>query len=226
MPLLRAGDILIERRNWYLSNAFLPGFWPHGALYIGQPKELSDLGVLDDPEVKLHLKATEPNGYDGAVHSIIESVSEGVIFNTSEHSMHADYVAILRPRNLSRQQIATAIKQAFRHHHKEYDFEFDFATADRLVCTELIYRAYQGMIDFQDPKTGMLPKVMGRHTLPADHIIRKFKREYGKPGAELELIIFVDWDPFLNKLVYWTPDKEGAAEAFIETLERPGAFNE
>ena len=38
----------------------------------------------------------------------------------------------------------SAIKQAFRHHHKAYDFEFDFSTADRVVCTELVYRAYQG----------------------------------------------------------------------------------
>jgi len=35
-PQLRPGDVFITRHDDAMSNLFLPGFWPHGALYIGE----------------------------------------------------------------------------------------------------------------------------------------------------------------------------------------------
>ena len=52
---LRPGDILIERRNWYISNSLLPGFWPHAALYLGSHKDLAELGVVTDDRVAPHM---------------------------------------------------------------------------------------------------------------------------------------------------------------------------
>ena len=52
---LRPGDILVERRNWYISNSLLPGFWPHTALYLGSYEELAELGVTTDPRVAPHM---------------------------------------------------------------------------------------------------------------------------------------------------------------------------
>ncbi|GEM_PF-3150793 len=40
LPKLRSGDIIVERRNWYLSNLGRPGFSPHAALFLGTPAEL------------------------------------------------------------------------------------------------------------------------------------------------------------------------------------------
>ena len=44
-PLLRAGDVLITRHDDAMSNLFLPGYWPHAALYIGDTQERRELGV-------------------------------------------------------------------------------------------------------------------------------------------------------------------------------------
>lgn len=210
---LKPGDILLERRNWCLSNAFLPGFWPHAALYVGRIKDLRHLGVADDPDVKARLENYLKAAPDGRDHTVIESVSEGVIFSSLTESMHADYVAVLRPL-LSDAQIAQAIVRAFKHHGKPYDFEFDFFTADKLVCTELVYRAYEGMLHFD------LVRVMGRDTLPALEIVRKFARERQLPDRAFDFVLFLDVVPGAQRAEFVTE------EGFCTSADRPRAFNE
>src|SRR6185295_14752105 len=212
-PKLQPGDIFLERRNWFLSNAFLPGFWPHSALYIGGAEDLKALGIADHPEVKQRWAEYSRRAPDGEPHTIIESVSEGVIFNSATESMHADYVAVLRPR-LTREQIGQAIVRAFSHQGKPYDFEFDFFTSDKLVCTELIYRAYEGMIHFE------LVRIMGRDTLPALEIGRKFAKEKETAARELDFVLFMDGDNGAGKA------RLAGVETFIESLDRKREFNE
>ncbi|MHC4814181.1 MAG: YiiX/YebB-like N1pC/P60 family cysteine hydrolase [Planctomycetota bacterium] len=186
--LLEPGDIFLERRTWYLSNAFLPGFWPHAALYVGRLEDLRELGIADRPEIRNKLDEYLAKAPDGHDHTVIEAVSEGVIFNSLTHSMHADYVAVLRPR-LTDQEIGEAIVRAFSHTGKPYDFEFDFFSNDKLVCTEVVYRSYQGSLDFTP-----LPKVMGRRTLPAVEIARKFVKERDEEDRDLDFVLFLDRD--------------------------------
>jgi hypothetical protein len=208
---LRPGDILLERRNWFLSNAFLPGFWPHAALYIGTHADLQALGITDDPEVKRRLKEYLSKAADGHDHTIIEAISEGVVFNSLHHSMHADHVAVLRP-NISREDIGKAIRRAFMHEGKPYDFEFDFFTSHRLVCTEVVYRAYEGLLHFD------LVEVMGRNTLPALNIARKFAEERNGENQELDFVLFLDGDTATGKA------REASEDDFCKSIERPQAF--
>ena len=140
---LQPGDILLERRNWYVSNAFLPGYWPHAALYVGTTDDLKRLGLDRDPRVQAFWEAYSATDPDGHQHVIIEALSEGVVFGSLEHSIGgADSAAVLRP-NLSPEEIKEAIARAFSHAAKPYDFEFDFTSRDKLVCTEVVFRAYQ-----------------------------------------------------------------------------------
>ena len=189
---LRTGDLLVERRNWYLSNIGLPGFWPHAAIYLGTPEEArAALGA----EGVARLFASHPGaaaawaGDDGGGHPnrVIEAVSEGVVFTTLEHSAGADYVAALRPR-LAPADVARAVGRAFAYHGRPYDFDFDFLTDAALVCTELAYKAYE-------PAPGepglhlTLVEVLGRPTLPANELVRQWAEG---PSQQLDFIAFLD----------------------------------
>ena len=210
---MRPGDIILERRTWFLSNAFLPGFWPHSALYVGRYEDLQRMGIADRPEIVKHLEAYREKSHDGRDRTVLESVSEGVVFNSTTHSMHADYVAVLRPR-LDEKQIGESIVRAFTHVGKPYDFEFDLFSSDKLICTELIYQAYEGMIHFD------LTKVMGKDTLTVVEILQKFIRERDTPDQQLEFVFFLDGSPGTGKADLASED------SFCESARRPRGYHE
>jgi hypothetical protein len=205
---LLPGDIMLSRKNWYVSNVGLPGFWPHAILYVGDPGKFD--AYFNDPEVLAWVEAESGEasslleyiqrempsealayrvGRAGHPHRVIEAISEGVVLNGLDH-VCGDYTAVLRPR-LSKVEKARAIVFAFRQLSKPYDFEFDFATDHALVCTELVWRAYRPR---QDMKGLDLPlvKLAGRRTLPANEIAKIYASERGAPDAQLEFVYFID----------------------------------
>ncbi len=202
---LQPGDIIIERRNWVLSNAFLPGYWPHAALYIGSRGQLQELGLHEDGRVAPHWKSLESDHHPTVV---IEALAPGVILTSLEHSVgEADSVCVLRPR-LSTEQKKEAIARAFSHLGKPYDFDFDFFSSDKLVCTELVFRAYDGSLEFP------LVDVMGRKTLPAMEILKDHFKRSDTGTSTYEFISYLDGD-----------DEKGEAEfrdqdALRESLSR------
>jgi len=208
--VLQPGDILLERRNWFMSNAFLPGYWPHAALYLGDPESLKVLGVADDPRVKRNWRAfTEPEA-SGHRYAVIEAMSEGVVFTTFEHSVgEADAVAVLRPR-LTDAQRREMLVRAISHYGKPYDFEFDFFSTDRLVCTEVVYRALDGMI------TLPLTPILGRRALPAVGFVKVYAETRGRDDRPFDLVYFLDADESRGRAVV------GSEAVFLETLQRKG----
>ena len=196
---LEPGDIILERRNYYGSNAFLPGYWPHAALYVGSVEDMGRLGLTEavlrtgfgeDLKKKdtfwKEYTSPDPEGHE---RKIIEAVSEGVIFSSVEHSIaEADAVAVFRPQ-LAPGEIKEAIMRAFSYWKRPYDFEFDFTSADKLVCTEVVYRAYggnSGKLNFP------VETIMGRPTMPAVNLVRKFSKERTSAAPQLEFIAFLE----------------------------------
>ncbi|HEY9248875.1 MAG TPA: YiiX/YebB-like N1pC/P60 family cysteine hydrolase, partial [Rariglobus sp.] len=193
-PVLQPGDIIIERRNWYLSNAFLPGYWPHSALYVGTAAQLKAGGLDQDLRILRHLEEFSRTDASGHGYAIIEAVSEGVVFSTVEHSIgEADSVAVLRP-NLTPLQKREVIARAFSHAGKPYDFDFDFFSADKLVCTELVSRSLGGFIDFP------LVEIVGRKTLPAVEIVKFWVSPEG--GPLLQFVAYLDGDERTGKCAW------------------------
>jgi len=211
---LEPGDILLERREWYVSNAGLPGFWPHAALYIGTVEERRQ--YFGDDKLETELQQRYPGAYatsrqaqeHGHRPRVIEAISEGVSFTTLEHSADCDSLAVLRPR-LSKAAKAAAILKAFHYSGRPYDFNFDFRTDATLVCTELVYKSYEGSLNFG------LVEMLGRPLLPANQMVKQFAAEFGTAKQQSDLVLFLDGRERERRAV------AASAEEFCASWKRP-----
>jgi hypothetical protein len=157
--MLRPGDVLVTRRKRVLSNLFLPGWWPHASLYLGPPAEVRGMGVFVSPERAA--RWVEPL-------RVLEARKDGVRFRALADTLGVDAVAVIRPL-LGPEAIAEALTEAITHEGKAYNFDFDFFTSDRLVCTEVVYRAYDGAGG--GAITISLTERAGRPTLSAEDLL-------------------------------------------------------
>ncbi len=164
--ILQPGDVLITRKEHALTNYFLPGYWPHAALYLGQGEQLIELGIAEHVNVKprwlrlLECDRQEPR-------RVLEAMKDGVWVRSLKSPFDSDALAVIRPQ-LKRDDIAEALCRGMFHDGKPYDFDFDFTRSDRLVCTEVVYRSYEGVggIKFQ------LKRRTGRMTLAAEDLLQ------------------------------------------------------
>lgn len=235
---LQPGDILLERRSWHLTNAGIPGFWPHAALYTGSPEEMNvffaglpELGGREFSEVlaeQFPLLWAEYQSSPDSPRRVIEAKRPGVILNTLEDSANADYLAALRPR-VDRGEIYHVLRRAYAHFGKPYDFNFDFATDNALVCSELVFKAYQGVEGIQWKPVSL----NGRSILPPNEIARQYALQYesetqppeflggtGRVGTGLNAG-GVEWVLFLDGREREETAVWGSEAAFRESWRRP-----
>ena len=152
-PHLRSGDVFVTRHDDALSNWFLPGYWPHTALYLGSGADCVRLGLPVAP---------------GDGHWMLEAKKDGVRVRTLDETLEVDAFVVLRPP-LAEAEIAIALQRALSHAGKPYDFLFDFRTADCLACSEVVYRGYHGIgpVRFQLEERG------GRLCLSTEEFLRQ-----------------------------------------------------
>jgi hypothetical protein len=152
-PHLRPGDVFATRHDDALSNWFLPGYWPHTALYLGSGADCARLGLAVAP---------------GDGHWMLEAKKDGVLLRPLAETLAVDAFVVLRSP-LAEAEIATALTRALSHVGKPYDFLFDFRTADCLACSEVVYRSYHGI----GPLRFQLEERGGRLCLSTEEFIKQ-----------------------------------------------------
>lgn len=162
------GDVFLVRKEFAVTNYFLPGYWPHAALYLGTPEELQQLQVdakVGDQRWST-LQAAAISSPNPTGRCVLEAMKDGVNLRCWNSPLGSDSIVILRPR-LSAAEIGGSLARGLAHEGKSYDFDFNFGSSDRLVCTEVIYRAYDGVGEMDFP----LIKRAGRPTLSGADLI-------------------------------------------------------
>lgn len=158
--ILQAGDFFVTRHNHALTNLFLPGFWPHTALYIGDEHDRDALGINAEKSL------TKVAKYWCGPNCVLEAQKDGVRFRPLAETLSVDAFVVIRP-NFATPEKKRALLRALEHAGKRYNFDFDFFRSDQLVCTEVIYRAYDGIHGFEIP----LQERIGRKTLSAEDLL-------------------------------------------------------
>lgn len=133
---VRAGDVLLEKTPFRLTDAFIPGHWGHVAVWVGSEAELRQLGIWDHPVVRPYQTNIR------AGRGVVEALRAGVKMNSLQHFMNIDDLALLRPKSLNDAARIEVVLQTLRQVGKAYDFNFDVESTDRIVCSELVYHAY------------------------------------------------------------------------------------
>jgi hypothetical protein len=164
-PQLCPGDVLITRKEFAVTNYFLPGFWPHAALYLGHESELQASKVAEDFMFLSWLPMFRACG-PAEEGRVLEALKDGVRLRSVAQPLSCDAIVLVRPK-LTKDQISCALARGFHFVGRPYDFDFDFSRSDRMVCTEVVYRSYEGVggVAFT------LVRRVGRPTLSAEDLL-------------------------------------------------------
>ena len=134
----------------------------------------------------------------GDIPSVIEAIAQGVVFTSLEYSAHCDSLAVLRPQ-LPKKEKAVAIFRALKYSNRPYDYNFDFLTDNALVCTELVYKAYEPGTESNGLKLP-LENRLGHIIIPANSYAQLYTEEFNNPNPQLKLVMFLDGVEKENKV--------------------------
>ncbi len=177
---LKPFDILLEKTPFKLTDKAIPGYYGHVAVYLGTKAQLQAEGLWDllksKPEMQKRIEEgntiLEALRYDDSVKLDIKNLKktikgkmQGVQLNSLDHFLNIDEMLVIRKRNeITPEQKQTYMVNSIEQYGKEYDFNFDVQTKNKIVCSELAYVVFTD-IDWPNQKQ------VGRFTISPDHVM-------------------------------------------------------
>jgi len=218
---LQPGDIFLERREWHATNAGIPGYWTHAALYLGSLEELDTyfqgLETLEDNSFSTYISIKYPEAYTTLNNNleesmrVIEAMRPGVILNSLEETATCDSMAALRKKNITKEEQFKVVTQALSHFGKPYDYTFNFLNDNALVCSELVYKSYLNTPGLELK----LDELNGALLYSPNSFAEKFANELDGQDPELELVFFLDGNDKTKEVNLRTPAE------FAKSYQRP-----
>lgn len=109
--LLKIGDVITTKTNGELSNPFVPGFWGHVGVYVGDGRVVQ-----------------------ATTHGVLNT-------NLAWFMKDKDYLSVSRPNFLTEDQCWLLADYCKAQVGKEYDFSFNTSDISKFYCSELYYMA-------------------------------------------------------------------------------------
>ncbi len=153
-------DIMLEKTPFRLTDSFIPGYYGHVAIWVGDESDLRALNVWDHPSVQKYHSEIQSG------RRIIEALRPGVEINSLEHFLDIDDLLVLRDPHMTYEQSREFVIRAFEQLGKDYDFNFDVETDSKIVCSEIVYVVFHD-IDWPTKKA------LGRYTISPDNVASK-----------------------------------------------------
>ncbi len=136
---LKPMDIIAEKTGFTLTDKLIPGYFGHIAIWLGTEKQLKELKLWEHP-ILIPFQNRIRHGY-----SILETDRKGTHLKTLKNFINVDEIAIASINHFEKlpvEEKAVLYKNALAQLGKEYDFNFDVETSDKLVCSELLYQVF------------------------------------------------------------------------------------
>ncbi|MFO8000453.1 MAG: YiiX/YebB-like N1pC/P60 family cysteine hydrolase [Marinilabilia sp.] len=144
MKLVNPGDILIRGFRSYLDGYFIPGFFSHAGVFIGEVS--LDKAQKYNPDIR-------PESVQPGEQMVVHAMAKGVFMEDFLNFCRCDYLVVLRRNpsiesgggdNLTNDEVFSS---AINFIDRPYDFGFNFSDIEALSCTELVYACYKKVLE-------------------------------------------------------------------------------